>query len=985
MKTRILKKLCALSLSALMLTGAGIAEAVPVISAGLPVYAAEVTPASDFKYEENNNGGITILEYIGSETNVVIPDTIDGKSVTRICVDYESDYYDGEEIDVMVDGAFSYRSYVESVTIPASVEYIDVAAFFHCTGLKSVTLPDSITTISKRMFEGCTSLTSITIPDSVTTIESYAFEGCTSLSVITIPDSVTNIGYDVFYGCDALTILCNPGSYAEEYANTNNITHRFITIGLQCVAMASSNDIIINKTATIRFYASGGTEPYKFSVLYKKTTDQKWTTLADDTSNTSVSFTPKTAGEYIFNVIASDSSGNTASNDLKISAFSSTPASLLKYTANNDNTITITGTSGTMTDIVIPRTIKGKTVTAIGESAFDNNRKLTSVVLPGTVKNIAKCAFRWCDHLVSVNIPDSITSIGESAFYHCSSLTSLTFPKTTVIIGSYAFDDCSSLQELNIPNSLNYITNQNGDITITKYNGTNTNVVIPSSVNGKKVTEIGSCAFISNDSIISVTISEGVSKINYRSFYNCDSLASVTIPDGVTYIGEDAFSSCEALSTVTIPDSVKDIEQFAFNYCKKLSSVKLPKGLKVIKPGVFMDCESLKEINIPNSVTKIDGTIFFDEDDFMEDVDEERFYSYEGAFSGCKSLKSITLPDSVTEIGSAAFAKSGLTSIAIPSSVKSIKEYAFWNCSNLTISGMSGSYAETYAKNNNIKFKSTSSPLKNTSKVISKNITLGKSTAVLFGASGGTKPYRYSVLYRKSNATKWTTLIANTTKTSVAFTPKAAATYTLKIVAKDSAGNSASKRIDVTVIKPLENLSKVTASKISLGSSTTVKFSASGGTKPYRYSVLYKKSTATKWTTLIANTTKTSVAFKPKAAATYTLKIVAKDSAGNSASKKINVTVTKPLKNTSKLSVSTAKVGQKIKVRCFAEGGTGKYQYAVSYKKTSGNKFYKLAGYSTKNIILFTPKAAATYEFRVTVKDSSGKTASKTLMLKVTK
>ena len=71
----------------------------------------------------------------------------------------------------------------------------------------------------------------------------------------------------------------------------------------------------------------------------------------------------------------------------------------------------------------------------------------------------------------------------------------------------------------------------------------------------------------------------------------------------------------------------------------------------------------------------------------------------------CESLTNITLPENLTKIGINAFNTcSSLTKIVIPDSVVSIGKYAFYNCKNLTIESKSGSYVETYAKENNIPF-----------------------------------------------------------------------------------------------------------------------------------------------------------------------------------------------------------------------------------------------------------------------------------------
>ena len=74
-----------------------------------------------------------------------------------------------------------------------------------------------------------------------------------------------------------------------------------------------------------------------------------------------------------------------------------------------------------------------------------------------------------------------------------------------------------------------------------------------------------------------------------------------------------------------------------------------------------------------------------------------------------------------------------------------------------------------------------------------------------------------------------------------------------------------------------------------------------------------------------------------------------------------------------------------MKVRCFASGGMGDYQYAVYYKKATAEKWSKLRDYGTSNILMLTPKAAVPYDVRVDVMDAAGTVVSKTLTLTVTK
>ena len=147
----------------------------------------------------------------------------------------------------------------------------------------------------------------------------------------------------------------------------------------------------------------------------------------------------------------------------------------------------------------------------------------------------------------------------------------------------------------------------------------------------------------------------------------------------VTSIGFRAFEECNELTSITIPSIGDD----AFVSCSKLTSITLPEGLTSIGCDAFDECSGLTSMTIPDSVTSI---------------------GY-GAFYLCSGLTSIIIPDGVTSIGDWTFyGCSALTSVTIPESVTSISDKAFTDHSDVTICGYGGSYAETYAKANDIPF-----------------------------------------------------------------------------------------------------------------------------------------------------------------------------------------------------------------------------------------------------------------------------------------
>lgn len=196
--------------------------------------------------------------------------------------------------------------------------------------------------------------------------------------------------------------------------------------------------------------------------------------------------------------------------------------------------------------------------------------------------------------------------------------------------------------------------------TITKYLGSDAQVIIPDVIGGNQVETIGEDAFASNEYV-----------------------KMVLIPEGVTTIETEAFLNCPNLEAVSIPNEMATIEPLAFFMCEKLEQVNLGKKLTEIPSNAFYGCTNLKKIALPNTVTDI----------------------YEYAFMGCTSLEKVAIPNSVKTIGKGAFKDcDNLTEISIPSNVKTIEAGAI-NGSEVTIVCEEGSVAESYAKENNISVK----------------------------------------------------------------------------------------------------------------------------------------------------------------------------------------------------------------------------------------------------------------------------------------
>ena len=108
---------------------------------------------------------------------------------------------------------------------------------------------------------------------------------------------------------------------------------------------------------------------------------------------------------------------------------------------------------------------------------------------------------------------------------------------------------------------------------ISKGRAADTDIVIPSTYNGKPVTDIEYRAFYRCDNLMSIMIGDNVASIGDEAFAYCTGLTNITIPSGVTSIGSSVFSYCTGLTSITIPSSVTSIKYYAFLGCGSLTSI----------------------------------------------------------------------------------------------------------------------------------------------------------------------------------------------------------------------------------------------------------------------------------------------------------------------------------------------------------------------------------------------------------------------------
>lgn len=167
---------------------------------------------------------------------------------------------------------------------------------------------------------------------------------------------------------------------------------------------------------------------------------------------------------------------------------------------------------------------------------------------------------------------------------------------------------------------------------LTKYKGNGGYVIIPESINGHSIKQLGDGLFQNNTAITSVAIPRGVTEIPRSCFNGATKLKSVAIPHGVTKIGYYAFEGTTSLGSLSLPTTIDTIDFEAF-WKSGISNISIPSATK-ISGNAFKNCEKLKSITLPNNLKTLTG----------------------GAFQGCKSLESVTIPASVNWLGGSAFA-----------------------------------------------------------------------------------------------------------------------------------------------------------------------------------------------------------------------------------------------------------------------------------------------------------------------------------------
>lgn len=355
-------------------------------------------------------------------------------------------------------------------------------------------------------------------------------------------------------------------------------------------------------------------------------------------------------------------------------------------------------------------------VVSIGVSALEECDALTSVEIPDTVISVGERAFAYCDVLENVQIGSNVTTLGASAFLECNSLTSVTGCEAVQSVGNSCFKGCTQMTSFVFTDELTFIGDAafSGCTNLEKISiGGNVASIGDAAFEGTIISTIvdNSLIYVDNwivgasKDIKTIVFKEGTVGIGGHAFEGCNELTRVeNMPSSLKYIGDYAFSKCEKLTNVILGDSVVSIGRYAFSSCPVLGrgTVSFGKSLETIGSYAFYNCPDFgnaayTKITLPDTVRSI-GTWSFNKT-YIWNNTEPGNAVYVGNWvvgfieTEDGSESSVIIDSGTRGISNYAFYKSTtLMGISIAGSVRYIGEWAFADCSVLSLVSISASY-----------------------------------------------------------------------------------------------------------------------------------------------------------------------------------------------------------------------------------------------------------------------------------------------------
>lgn len=226
-----------------------------------------------------------------------------------------------------------------------------------------------------------------------------------------------------------------------------------------------------------------------------------------------------------------------------------------------------------------------------------------------------------------------------------------------------------------------------GKVTINKLlRISETDLIIPETIEGCPVTELADGLFKGCDGLVSITLPSGVSTIGDSAFYGCHTLREVNCSSAITSVGSYAFYECNALETLPDLSGIDRIGSYTFYNCDGLTAFPVALSLTSIGDYAFYDCDKLLTFFAPETLISI-GESAFQSCDALLAMNGCKHVQTIGAacFSDCGQLGSVSLGDRLTSLGAGCFSGcEKINSISLPATLTAIPDHCFYNCYGIT-------------------------------------------------------------------------------------------------------------------------------------------------------------------------------------------------------------------------------------------------------------------------------------------------------------
>ena len=539
------------------------------------------------------------------------------------------------------------------VTVPGSIVVDNVTyqvtdigmnAFGNTSKLKSITLSEGITNISEVAF-AYSGITSITLPSSLRTIGANAFQDCHQLSSIDIPEGVTTIGSTVFAYCNVLSKIVLPNT------------------------LKSIGNNVLGYNSSVTTIVSHIKEP--FAIPNNVFGVSQW----DEESEKTV-YNPCNATLYVpegTKALYEQIEGWTKFKEIKEGEVMEAVVDGIKYSyqpSSNKATV-IRGDYENLESVTIPGTVKigdaTYQVAEIAVRAFSELENLKTVTIGEGITAIPDNTFSNSG-ITQLNLPSTLKSIGNDAFYYCRHLTSVVVPDGVETIGDYSFSSCFKLQSIELPATLKSVGSG-----VFSWSCALSSIV----AHGAEPAEASKTALAWSYYVKDEEI--------FKPYSN----AVLFVPSGSKdkYKAATGWSVMEVIEESTPKQTVDGNLKYLYSEDSKFAMV------------IRDDYSKLENISVPASitingeqypVTAIGGYAFGMEYEDKETSVLKSVTLSEGITSlgvwsfAYATISSINLPSTLKTIYGEAFTGSDLTSVTIPGNVELIDNYAFTGNSKLT-------------------------------------------------------------------------------------------------------------------------------------------------------------------------------------------------------------------------------------------------------------------------------------------------------------